>query len=226
MNRKLIALLTALLLLLTGLPALAEEAGAATMASGNAVIPAPFVHVPEDFHGTWTSLYTVVDGAISPEDAAFAGLIIRSDGTMCDLAGNDSAPCTIDGDTLTAVGGVTMQLVAPGLMVARDENVSLVLQRTAAPANPFLGDWTPVSVAYGGEVLPRIEDGLGHIRFEDAAVVLVNAAGESSAPCVYAGGVCRIEEDGVEAVVSIDEAGLMTFSFPEMGLVLLLIRAR
>ena len=226
MNRKLIAILTALLLFLTGLPALAEEAGAATVTSGDAVIPAPFVPVPEDFHGTWTPLYAVVDGALSPADAAITGVIIRSDGTMGDLTGNGSSPCTIDGDTLTAVGGVAMQLVAPGLMVARDGNVSFVLQRTAAPANPFLGDWTPVSGAFGGKVLPRIEDGLGHIRFEDAAVVLVNAAGESSAPCVYAGGVCRIEEDGVEAVVSIDEAGLMTFSFPEMGLVLLLIRAR
>lgn len=226
MHRKLLALLTAALLFLTGLPALAEEAGAAAVASGDVVIPAPFEPVPEDFHGTWTPLYAVADGAISPVDAAITGVTICSDGTMTDLTGNGSHPCTIDGDTLTAAGGAALQLVAPGLMVARNGGVSLVLQRTAVPANPFLGDWLPVSGAFGGEVVTRIEESQGHMRFEDGAIVIVNAAGGMSVPCVYTGGVCRIDAGGVEGVASIDEAGLMTFSFPETGLVYLLIRIR
>lgn len=226
MNRNLIALLTALLLLLTSLPALAEVAGTAAPTTEDAIIPAPFVPVPEDFLGAWVPLYGVSDGELSSTDADMTGSTIHSDGTMTSVYGEGSFSYVITGDTLTVEDGTILQLVAPDLMVARSGNTSIVLQRTAAPATPFLGDWIPVTGAFGGEVVTRMDNSQSRIRFESASVVIVNETGEVTAPCVYAVGVCRIDADGVEGVASIDDAGLMTFSLPEMGLVYLLIRAK
>ena len=225
MNRKLIALLTALLLLLTSLPALAEVAGTAAPTAED-VIASPFVPVPEDFLGAWVPLYIVSDGELSSTDADMTGTTIHSDGTMTSVYGEGSFSYVITGDTLTVEDSIPLQLVAPGLMVARSGNTSIILQRAAAPATPFLGDWIPVTGAFGGEVVTRMDNSQSRIRFESTSVVIVNETGEATAPCVYAGGVCRFDADGVEGVATIDDAGLMTVSFPEMGLVYLLIRAK
>lgn len=221
MLRKLVSLLTILLLLCA--PAMAEEAAAAYAGpSTSFAYPAgPFTPAPEDFLGTWVVRHAVHEGTLLSEEQLTGGgpgsIVISAD-DITSYEGNtliNTFTYTIDGSTLTASDGSVMQMVARNVLYGTDATnaVSIILLRSNEPAcSPFYGDWQLLMVYNRGEEMDLSEAAEMQIicRF-DAKGFHALQGGEvmASMPVTYAGDQCTLSFGDSMIVFTVDGAGLM-----------------
>lgn len=221
MLRKLVSLLTTLLLLCT--PAMAEEAAAAgATASTPYGYPAgPFTPAPEDFLGTWVVRYGVKAGKLlSQEDITGGGLpsIVISADSMTSYTDNEpisTLTYAIDGSTLTASDGSVMQMPARNVLYVHHAaaTTSFILLRSNEPAySPFYGDWQLLMVcSYGEEMDVSIGEDMPVVcRFDaDGFHAIYDGEVSGTLPVTYAGDQCTLSFGDSVIVFTVDGAGLL-----------------
>lgn len=211
MNRRILSLLTALMLLCLSIPAAAETDATA-------------------FQGLWSLSYVIQDGQIST--AAELGIAdsLIIDGTTCRsiLAGEtlDTEAFTLGEDGLH-IGNDVLELVAPDMILVRTENGTLILQRTGPVPfqSLFAGEWIVFMGYMNGQVYDAAAESSALCLTFTADCVIDEASGSELA-CVYTGSVCTITRpDGTTITASMDANGLITMTDNDSDVVLLLTRA-
>lgn len=230
MLRRIIALIAMLALLSAALPGSAEATASA-------------VHDPSCFYGAWSVRYYVENSTSHAAGASSAypalTLIISEKGVQASMEGSDQLtgpfPITLLSGNSFISDGVTMTQHAPDLMVGTTpDNLAIVLQRTGpAPFDsPFGGTWVVLAGAENGEFFDaQVTPFPLSFTFEADRVVIsaANSSSSQSFPCVYSGNTCEFTASGQgdsTATAVLDEAGLIIYTAPAQGRVLLLVRAQ
>ena len=189
MHRRFLCLFLALLF--SALPALAE-----------------FPEIPEEYHGTWESVYGMSGGNavdVTNQIVISAGCVtlFRSDGEVY-----GEYFCAIDPQgTLMLTDAMQLTLLGEGVMLFRNTSnaagYSLVYHRIGSE-NPFVGTWTSVLYFIGGikqndhmSSITFYEDEMCDIIFEDWQ--------EDCVDCYYHNDLCIF--NGFTAFI--DDSGMM-----------------
>ncbi len=215
MTRKLLALILSLFLLASALPASAEA----------------FSPTPTDFIDTWEVLYFISDGVTTTPDSSapassLVRLIITEDSlTLCLSDGTSSAcPYVIDGSTLTGSQDASLRMVAPDMLVLRQDALpTSILHRAPDAPNPLLGTWTFLAGSVNNAVHTADTYPSCQIEFFRDCAIITRGLTEDSCSVFYIPEGCMINWNGTVIQVQYDEQGMLILTFSNSADVLLFV---